>query len=135
MMVKSKQNNEGQEKPHVLRPRMNLYSFFVISTFLPHTIFPKRLIHDKLNHTFKYLYEYLNEKLRYRGLTYFILKLLKIFGPAYSPLNSAKLSCSSEVTLLCKPIGTKEASLSLGQKREMALLKVGFPDKSGTIGT
>ena len=33
-------------------------------------------MHVKSNHTFKCLYEYLNKKLRYRDLIYFILKLL-----------------------------------------------------------
>ena len=41
-----------------------------------YSVSKQRFIHVKSNHTFKCLYEYLNKKLRYRGLIYFILKLL-----------------------------------------------------------
>ena len=44
-------------------------------------------IHVKSNHTFKRLYEYLNKKLRYRDLIYFILKLFAFKETQFAPLR------------------------------------------------
>ena len=46
-------------------------------------------------------------------------------------MNLTSFRSQTEGTLTVQ-IGTKEAGR---QGKEMALLKVGFPDKSGTIGT